>query len=282
MITETTEMSEPSPAFRTIEEAQLPCQGGCLRFVTVKSRFLKGRGDVSIYVPRQAEGKDGIPVVILLHGVYCSHWAWALKGQAHLSLQEMIDAAEIPPMILAMPSDGLWGDGSAYLEHNGHDFERWIVDEVPALVSQLCDYAMASPCFLAGLSMGGYGALRLGARHPERFMAFSGHSSITRFEDLGLFVEEPLDHYQIGPADAVSVIKTIRNNLRRLRPFRFDCGTADPLIDSNRALAAALERESIDFVYEEFAGGHEWPYWVRHVRDSFRFFAGHLTGTRPG
>ena len=37
-------------------------------------------------------------------------------------------------MILAMPSDGLWGDGSAYIPHPKQDFEKWIVDEVPTAV----------------------------------------------------------------------------------------------------------------------------------------------------
>jgi hypothetical protein len=63
-----------------------------------------------------------------------------------------------------MPSDGLWGDGSGYVPHASQDFERWIVDEVPVatrIAVPACDDA--SPIFIAGLSMGGFAALRLNA-----------------------------------------------------------------------------------------------------------------------
>jgi hypothetical protein len=67
----------------------------------------------------------------------------------------MIAAGEIPPLVLAMPSDGLWGDGSAYLPHLEQDFEKWIVEEVPLAAAEASDLVSAeSPLFIAGLSMG--------------------------------------------------------------------------------------------------------------------------------
>ena len=45
-----------------------------------------------------------LPLVLLLHGVYGSHWAWAFKGGAHRTAQRLIDAGAIPPLVLAMPS----------------------------------------------------------------------------------------------------------------------------------------------------------------------------------
>ena len=215
-------------------------------------------------------------MVILLHGVYGSHWAWAGLGRAHLTLQAMIDAGEIPPMILAMPSDGLWGDGSAYLRHKGGDFESWIVDDVPRLVSEITGNAADAPLFIAGLSMGGYGALRIGASHPERFRAFAGHSSITRFSEMARFVEEPLAAYGCVDEEESSVIAAMLRHRDKLPPFRFDCGTDDPLIDGNRELHRQLREAGIACEYAEHPGGHEWTYWVRHIADTFRFFGGHL------
>ena len=133
-----------------------------MKSVTVKSPALGGRVDASIYLPDQVRGLDKVPVVILLHGVYGSHWVWSGMGKAHTTLQSLIEAGDVSPMILVMPSDGLWGDGSAYLKHNGKDYEKWIVDEVPRLVSEVTGNASDAPLFIAGLSMGGYGALRLG------------------------------------------------------------------------------------------------------------------------
>jgi hypothetical protein len=116
-------------SFRTIEISDPRFEAANLRFITVKSVPLKRRGDICVFVPPAVADGD-LPIVILLHGVYGSAWSWAHSGGVHLSAQEMIDTREIPPMIIAMPSDGLWGDGSAYLPHTGFDFEQWIVDDV--------------------------------------------------------------------------------------------------------------------------------------------------------
>ncbi len=261
-------MPDPKSRFRTTETGAIPCPGGTLKFLTVKSPALAARGDLSVYIPRQAEGRAGVPVVVLLHGVYGSHWIWASSAKAHLSLQQMIDSGEIPPMILAMPSDGLWGDGSAYLAHHGQDFESWIVDDVPHAVSEATGNSLDSPHFIGGLSMGGFGAMRLGARHPQRFRGFSGHSSITHTDQMPLFVEEPPESYP-----RASTLEAILENRETLAPFRFDCGVDDLLIEHNRSLAASLTDAGLRFTYEEFPGGHEWPYWEEHVRKTFRFFA---------
>ena len=266
-------MTEPPSNFRTIEVADLPLEKGRLVFTTVKSQHLKGRGDTTLYVPACVEPGQSVPVVILLHGVYCSHWGWALKGRAHEGLQRLIDAGEIPPMILAMRSDGLWGDGSGYFAHNGRDFEKWIVEDIPLLVQEVTANGADAPHFIAGLSMGGYGAMRLGAAHPDRFKAFSGHSSVTVYDDLRQFVEEPLESYGLGQVEGPNTMNTIIENKERIVPFRFDCGVDDFLIDANRKLAGQLRQAGLDFIYEEFLGGHEWPYWEEHVLRSFRFFA---------
>jgi S-formylglutathione hydrolase FrmB len=266
-------MPEPKSSFRTIEVADLPSARGRLVFVTVKSRHLKGRGDVTLYIPDGVKPGQGIPVVILLHGVYCSHWAWAFKGRAHDSLQEMIDNEEIPPMVLAMPSDGLWGDGSGYFAHNGRDFEKWIVEDIPLLVDEVSGNGITVPHFIGGLSMGGYGAMRLGALYPDRFKAFSGHSSVTSYKDLESFIGVEDVNVGIAPETGPTILEAVLDNHDRIGPFRFDCGTEDFLIESNRKLAQDLKAAGIKFTYEEFPGGHEWPYWEEHVRRSFRFFA---------
>jgi enterochelin esterase-like enzyme len=265
-------MSAPQSHFRTTETGDLPCPGGVLKHVTVKSPALGARADASVYVPDQARGLEKVPVVILLHGVYGSHWSWAGMGKAHTTLQSLINAGEVSPMILAMPSDGLWGDGSAYLIHHGKDFEKWIVDEVPRLVNEVTGNAADAPLFIAGLSMGGYGALRLGATYPERFTAFAGHSSITRFSEMSQFIEEPLEDYGDIDEDESSVITAMLRNKDRLPPFHFDCGVDDPLIEGNRRLHSQLLAAGIDCSYQEFPGGHEWPYWIAHIRETFRFF----------
>ncbi|MGC6505420.1 MAG: alpha/beta hydrolase [Coraliomargaritaceae bacterium] len=262
--------------FRTTEVGDMPCEGGTLRMVTVKSPALRNRADLSIYRPKQAEGQNNLPVVTLLHGVYGSHWIWALMGQAHLTLQRLIDDGSLPPMLLAMPSDGLRGDGSGYVRHADQDFDAWISKEVPHAVSENTGNSIDAAHFIGGLSMGGFGALRLGANYPDRYKAFAGHSSITSLDQLAQFVEEPITAYPDVQKKERHVLDAILENRKRIGPFRFDCGVDDVLIEHNRSLAKALRESGIDHTYEEFAGGHEWPYWQEHVSKTFTFFAQQL------
>ena len=261
--------------FRTVELSDPALESGGLRMMTVKSGALRRRGDVTLWVPGRVT--EGMPLVVLLHGVYGSHWAWALKGAAHVTAAALMEAGEIPPMVLAMPSDGLWGDGSGYVRHaSGEDYESWVLDDVPAAVGMAVpEVTGGSALFLAGLSMGGYGALRLAARSGGRVRAASGHSSVTDFRRLSVFVEEALEGCGV-PEGESALIDLMKRHRGELPPVRFDCGTEDPLLEDNRALRAALVAEGIPHEYEESPGGHEWAYWRARVADSLRFFAAAL------
>lgn len=268
-----------SSEFRTIEISEPRFEAEGLRWITVKSRALRHRADITLFLPKQSVAKTNIPLVILLHGVYGSHWAWALKGGAHRTAARLIDSGEIPPMALAMPSDGLWGDGSGYLPHRQENFERWIVEEVPAAARAATNaLGNSSPLFINGLSMGGFGALRLAGKYPQKFRAAGGHSSMTHFDQFPLFVEEPLERYGC-PSEDRSVLETLRQNRDRLPPLRFDCGAEDQLIDHNRELSRELKKAGVAHTYEEFPGAHSWPYWETHLADMLRFFAAQLTRT---
>ncbi len=252
-----------------------------LHFVAVKSAALGQRADITVFVPRQAAGLHDVPVVLLLHGVYGSHWAWAFKGGAHLTAQRLIDGGEIPPLVLAMPSDGLWGDGSGYVVHAGQDFERWIVDEVPAAARAVCPACSeASPLFIAGLSMGGFGALRLAGRHPRRFVAAAGHSSVTEAAQLDALMAETRAGWAAAPVDT-HVIASLRDAQGPLPALRFDCGRDDPFIDANRQLHADLQAAGIAHEFAEHDGDHSWTYWAQHLEDTLRFFGRTLTNRSP-
>ena len=263
----------PSPVFRTVEVSDSRFESEGLRCVTVKSPALSQRVDLTVHVPAAAHGVLDAPLVILLHGVYGSHWAWTQKGGAHRTNARLQHDEGLPPFVLAMPSDGLWGDGSGYLPHRTQDFERWIVSEVPAAVAHATpSVTAASPVFIAGLSMGGFGALRLAGKYPEKFRAASAHSALTEFSQMKAFVEESLGTFTALDEDR-SVLDTLLRNRSRLPPLRFDCGVDDSLLTANRALHTALTSAEITHSYDEFPGGHEWPYWETHLADTLRFFA---------
>lgn len=264
-------MSGKNQGFRTIEFSDPRFEHEGLRQIVVKSRALERRADITVFVP--AGNPPTHTLLILLHGVYGSHWSWALRTGVHRIAQQMIVVHEIEPMVIAMPSDGLRADGSGYLPHAGEDAERWIVEEVVAATK------MVAPCLVAntqlaigGLSMGGYGALRLGAKYAALFTAISTHSAITHVDQMVNFVEEPLESYrELSEDDDLDPLYWLRKNRAILPRLRFDCGSSDSLAAVNRQLHAALDQEKISHQYEELDGGHEWSYWERNVPRTLRF-----------
>jgi putative tributyrin esterase len=263
--------------FKTIEVSNPRFEREHLRFITVRTNTLAGRADICVFVPPGTEQLEDIPVVLLLHGVYGSAWSWSHCSGVHLQAMQMIATGELPNMIIAMPSDGLWGDGSAYLPQHEADYEAWIVRDVPqALKEVFPQVSVHSPFFIAGLSMGGFGALRLGVKYNHIFRAVAAHSSITDLSQMKLFTRDDPDHYLPAALSDTSVLTTILRYQDALPAIRFDCGRDDLLIAFNRDLKLALDAHQIDHIYEEFDGGHEWPYWEKHVSGALRFFAQYL------
>lgn len=244
-----------------------------LEFVTVKSNALKKRADITIFNPSKNDISDkSLPLVILLHGVYGSHWAWAMKGKVHETMQKLVSEGKIKSMVLAMPSDGLFGDGSGYVPHKTENYEKWIVEDViEVMKEQYTQITDESPIFITGLSMGGYGALRLGAKYPHLFRAFSGLSSITHFEQLEQFISD-FESLKNLALEQDGVIDWMTKNKAILPPFRFDCGSNDILIEHNRKLHSQLTNQEIPHIYLENPGEHSWDYWEKHIAETLIFF----------
>ncbi len=96
---------------------------------------------------------------------------------------------------------------------DGYDFEKWIAEDVPEIVMQnVKGVTKKSKFFITGLSMGGFGAMKIGAKYHQQFTAFSGHSSITNLRQMKLFTEEGLQHYLQKNETDNDVFKTILFN----------------------------------------------------------------------
>jgi len=258
--------------FRTTEISDPRFESDNLRFITVKTKNLKGRGDICVFVP-PVKNAENLPLVILLHGVYGSAWVWSQKAGVHRTAWEMIQSKEIAPIVIAMPSDGLWGDGSGYLPHNQKDFEKWIVEDVPnAVIENIPSVSATSDLFISGLSMGGFGALRLGIKYADKFKAISAHSAITDIGQMPLFVEESTGNYEQEDKRENSVLGVLEKYGSTIPRLRFDCGSEDELISYNRQLHSALKDKGVAHIYEEFPGAHEWSYWQEHIKDCLLFF----------
>lgn len=240
--------------------------------ITVHSSYLHNRQNISIYNP-YSKAID-LPVIILLHGVYGNHWSWMDLGGVHL-VYENLRKQGLNEFVLVMPSDGGLWDGSAYLPLMEHgDYEQWIVDDVLTAVKKtVSSVTDSSRWYISGLSMGGYGALRLGTKFANKFAGISAHSAITQIEDMSQFVDTPLNNYKCQHQHETEISYWSEVNKAQLPPLRFDCGQQDTLLQSNNRLAEKLKKLAIVFNYKTMPGGHEWPYWHTNISTTFKFFS---------
>ena len=142
---------------------------------------------------------------------------------------------------------------------------------------------------IAGLSMGGYGAVKLSLQHPELF-AFAASLS------GALNAAQNLD--QLRPefrAKLLEVFGDARNQTRKSNDiflllktvptdpyFYLACGTEDFFLDTNRALAAQLSSQKMPYEYHETPGGHTWEYWDSGLPAMLQAVARHLdSGSMP-
>lgn len=248
----------------------LPVEGN-LRFLNFRSEALGQRADVLLFTPPHFDSAQRVPLLLLLHGVYGCQWNWWLNGDVSTTAIEMLRQGRMAPMMIAMPSDGLWGDGSGYVPHATANYEQWIAEDLPSCLGELFPQLDIEKFFIAGLSMGGFGALRLGMKYASRIAGISAHSSVTNVAQLPQFIPYPASAFlHAGEADT-DPLHWAKVNRAHLPPIRFDCGIEDSLLEANRKLHLALEDLGVSHLYEEFPGGHDWPYWSEHVRRTFSF-----------
>ncbi len=242
-----------------------------LRFLNFRGDALPQRADVLIYLPPCAEKLRHLPLLLLLHGVYGCQWNWWLNGSIDRTATKMLRSGDMPPIMIAMPSDGLWGDGTGYVPYIHGNYEKWIVEDIPACLGDLFPQLSTNRFFLAGLSMGGFGAMRLGMKYASRTLGISAHSSVTDLAQLSRFIPYPPETFLFAGERDISLLHWAETNRSHLPPLRFDCGTEDPLIEDNRRLHQELTKLDVSHKYEEFPGNHDWPYWTEHVRSTLAF-----------
>jgi putative tributyrin esterase len=244
-----------------------------VQLLCVESTHLKKRADISVFnLHRNAEN---LPIVLLLHGVYGSHWVWQGLGGVQQAYMDCYNQGNLTEMILVMPSDGGFHSGSAYLPlSNGENYEKWITEDVIAAVIANNPAASAqSPIYISGLSMGGYGALRLGAKYPHIFAGISAHSAITHLSEMALFVGEDLSSYHCQEPHEAEILFWLRKHKDSLPPIRFDCGSEDLLYQGNLVFSDALARLGIKAELESLPGEHNWAYWHTNIAKTLYFFS---------
>jgi len=214
-----------------------------------------------------------LATMYLLHGRSDDHTAWQRRTRIEVY-------AETYPLIVVMPDGGL---GWYTRNDNGPDYAKYIGEELPAFIEATFHApARREARCLTGLSMGGYGALRIALAYPDRFASAVSHSGALMVgswpvrEYPGNAHAEMSRVFGAGGAgrdhDLLHLAERVKQN-GLLPALRIDCGTEDFLLGQNRACHQALTTLGVPHEYEEFPGSHNWDYWDLHVRDALAFHA---------
>lgn len=211
------------------------------------------------------------PVVYLLHGHSGNYDNWYSRIPR---LREWSNEYE---MIIVTPEGNY---NSWYLDSyqdSSSLFFSYVSQEVPAYIdAHFRTYQDARYRAIAGLSMGGHGALSIGLQHPDWFGMAGSMSGVV---DLRKHPEQWEIDQQLGPYDADTLrwgahsVVQIAEEIRNAPHLIIDCGTEDPLLAENKALHAVLEERNIPHTYIQRPGGHDWLYWEEAISYQLLFFA---------
>ena len=145
---------------------------GAISSQSFESTALGRAMNVDVYTPDGEVPDGGWQTLYLLHGLGGNETDWALLGDIGKTLDRLIEMKVITPLIVVMPgADNSWYVDSANVGGPG-DFETAVVNDLSGFVE--ASYPVrrdAAGRAIAGLSMGGFGALRLALAFPERFCA---------------------------------------------------------------------------------------------------------------
>lgn len=228
---------------------------------------------VGTYVILPEAGKGPYATFYLLHGLSDDYTIWQRRTRIEWYVRDL-------PLIVVMP-DGFRGfytdneEGPAYAKYLGEELPAFIEKTFPAKRSR------AGRC-IGGLSMGGYGALRLGLGYPDVYGSVNSHSGallagtrylgrLDKVEYRRMFGARPAgsDHDLLALAKKAKLAG-------KLPKLRIDCGTEDFLLPCNREYHAELKNMGVPHEYAEFPGAHNWDYWDTHIQEALQFHAKNL------
>jgi S-formylglutathione hydrolase FrmB len=224
---------------------------------------------MNILVP---DGGGPHPVLYLLHGLSDDYTIW----QRRTSIERHVEGLEL--MVVMPEAQRSWYANDP--RPGGLAYEDHIVQDVVGLIDRtfrtVRDRAGRA---IAGLSMGGYGAIMLAMRHPDVFSVACSHSgALAALREVPNGRDDTRDAAAHLPRDRYDAFLLAEKHARCDLPLaiRLDCGRGDFLIDQNRAFHAHLDKLGIEHDYRENDGTHDWAYWDRHVPQTLRFVAQHL------
>ena len=243
------------------------CSG---RHHTFHSQALQREMAYCLLLPTDYEtSKRSYPVLYLLHGLWGSENDW-------LALTNVAEQVKALPLIVVMPqADDSWYVNAATRPEA--KYEDYVFgDLVQEIESRYRAEKDRDGRFVAGLSMGGYGALKEGLKQPQRFAvvgAFSATANAAR--RVRLDVKTPAIAF--GAADsetrkANDVMLLIGRSDPKSLPYIFVMtGFNDPVaLEDSRAFLDVAQLMRVQYEYHELPARHDWPFWQKSLESFLR------------
>ena len=254
--------------------------------VQFQSKLINATLPYNVVLPPgyRASATTRYPVLYLLHG-------WGGHYTDWLTRTNVADYAAQYRMIVVMPegNDGWYVDGAAGVNDK---YETYILKELmPEVDRRYRTIQSRYGRAIAGLSMGGYGAIKYGLKYPATFAfagSISGAFGVTRYteKEMGGANLEPFMK-TFGPVGsetrkANDVFEIARGlsaaRVASLPYFYFDCGTEDAAQHflPNRELSELFLEKKIPHEFRELPGNHSWQYWDQQIPFVLRIAAERL------
>jgi putative tributyrin esterase len=249
-------------------------------FLSLKldSRLLSRTVSYRVVVPanylESSRAETRYSVIYLLHGLAGHFDNWTDKTK-------LAEYAKGLDFIVVTPEGGDgWYTDSATVPND--KYENYIVKElIPEIDKSFPTIADRDHRMIAGLSMGGYGAIKFGLKYPELFSlvgSFSGaldaplngeKNSFLRPSIISVF--GPDDSKTRIDNDIFKLIRTATPEKLKTYPFIYlDCGTEDSFLQTNRDFDALLVDKKLPHEFRELPGNHSWEYWDRQIQEFLR------------
>ncbi len=232
-----------------------------VRIVSIPGSLPQPRNAAVVLPAGYHQSARRYPVLYLLHGHGGGHRNW-------MERTNLLAYTARLPLIVVLPDAGnsWYTNSSARPEER---FEDYVGRDVPAFVDQnFRTLTFREARYVAGLSMGGYGALKLALKLPARFsLAGSFSGALTAARDTTY----PTVMDAFGPAGSSSRaendLPALARDARGLDASHFyiDTGSADPVLPSNREFVRAAAERPLAYEYHEVPGAHTWEYWNRRL-----------------
>jgi putative tributyrin esterase len=235
---------------------------------------------MTVLLPQPANGQIGVagstgtaapPVLYLLHGLTDDDTAWT----RYTSIERYAAAAGLA-VVMPQVHRSFYAD-----EARGLRFWTFLSEELPAVVAGFFRVSTRrEDTFVAGLSMGGYGAMKWALRQPERFAAAA---TISGALDLAyMYAWDMRPHMRelvarvFGERPVAGTGDDLLHLLKTADPaslprLMLRCGTEDHLVAQNERFVAACAEQKIALDAEFSAGAHEWSYWDREIQAVLRW-----------